>query len=63
MNEPAGQVLLYFLVPLWLVAGVADWFCHCASHIESTTGVKESLLHLLMFAEVGIAPWVRHRIG
>jgi hypothetical protein len=55
MTEPAGQVLLYFLVPLWLVAGAADWLCHRASHIESTTGVKESLIHLLMFMEVGIA--------
>jgi hypothetical protein len=55
MSEPTGQVLLYFLVPLWLAAGAADWFCHRASHIETTTGVKESLIHLLMFAEVGIA--------
>jgi hypothetical protein len=55
MTEPAGQVLLYFVVPLWLCAGVADWFCHRAAHIESTTGVKESLIHLLMFAEVGLA--------
>ena len=55
MTEPAGEVLLYFLVPLWLAAGVADWFCHRASHIETTTGVKESLIHLLMFGEVGIA--------
>lgn len=55
MTEPAGQILLYFLMPLWLAAGIADWFCHRASHIETTTGVKESLIHLLMFAEVGIA--------
>jgi hypothetical protein len=26
----------------------------CASHIETTTGAKESLIHLLMFAEIGL---------
>jgi hypothetical protein len=44
---------MYFILPLWLVAGFADWLCHRASHIETTSGAKESLLHLLMFAEVG----------
>jgi hypothetical protein len=48
------QFLLYYVVPLWLSAGVADWFCHRATHIERTTGPKESLLHLLMLAEVSI---------
>ncbi|WP_318012593.1 MULTISPECIES: hypothetical protein [unclassified Mesorhizobium] len=47
-------ILMYFLLPVWLAAGFADWLCHRASHIESTTGAKESLIHLLMFAEVGI---------
>jgi hypothetical protein len=42
-------------MPLWLVAGFADWLCHRRTHIEATTGVKESVIHLLMFAEVGIA--------
>ena len=44
---------MYFVLPIWLLAGFADWLCHRASHIESTTGAKESLIHLLMFAEVG----------
>jgi hypothetical protein len=55
MTSPTDIVLLYFILPLWLVAGFADWLCHRATHIESTTGPKESLLHLLMFLEVGIA--------
>ena len=46
--------LLYFIVPLWTAAGVADWLCHRASRIEETTGAKESLLHLLMLVEVGV---------
>jgi hypothetical protein len=48
------QFLLYYIVPLWLSAGVSDWICHRATHIEKTTGAKESLLHLLMLAEVSI---------
>lgn len=54
-ETPAGLILMYFVLPLWLAAGFADWLCHRASHLESTTGPKESLLHLLMFGEVGIA--------
>jgi hypothetical protein len=47
--------LLYVVMPLWLAAGVADWFCHRASRIAATSGAKESLIHLLMLAEAGIA--------
>lgn len=44
---------MYFVLPLWLAAGFADWLCHRASHIATTGGAKESAIHLLMFAEVG----------
>ncbi|MCA0002444.1 MULTISPECIES: diguanylate cyclase [unclassified Mesorhizobium] len=54
LSDPTVLILMYFLLPVWLAAGFADWICHRASHIESTTGAKESLIHLLMFAEVGI---------
>lgn len=53
-SDPTELILLYFILPLWLIAGVADWFCHRAAHIERTTGAKESLIHLLMFVEVGL---------
>lgn len=46
--------LLYVVLPLWLVVGIADWLCHRATHIETTGGAKESLIHLLMLAEVGV---------
>jgi hypothetical protein len=42
-------------MPIWLLAGLGDWFCHRASGIERTTGAKESIIHLLMFAEAGTA--------
>jgi hypothetical protein len=53
-DDPTLLILLYFILPIWLLAGCADWLCHRASHIETTTGAKESLLHLLMFAEIGL---------
>jgi len=52
--EVVELVLLYFILPLWLAAGFADYLCHRASRIEVTSGYKESLIHLLMFSEVAI---------
>jgi hypothetical protein len=51
----AGRnVLMYFIVPVWIAAGAADWACHCASDIEHTAGPEETLLHLLLLAEMGL---------
>jgi hypothetical protein len=38
-----------------VLVGAADWICHRASHIEKTSGPKESAIHLLMLIEVGAA--------
>lgn len=55
MNTAAAvYALMYFILPLWLAAGFADYLCHRASHIETTSGPKESALHLLQFAEMAI---------
>ena len=55
MDPSAGQsVLMYFVLPLWLAAGFADYLCHRATSIETTSGYKESLLHLLQFAEMAV---------
>lgn len=48
------KFLLYFIVPVWTVAGVADWACHHRTDIEKTTGTKETLIHLLTLGEVGV---------
>jgi hypothetical protein len=48
------NILMYFVLPLWLAAGFADYLCHRASHIESTSGPAESALHLLQFAEMAV---------
>ena len=52
--SPQLTLVLYVVIPLWLVAGFADWACHRASHIETTSGRTESTLHLLMLAEMGL---------
>jgi hypothetical protein len=42
------------VLPLWLGAGVADWYRHRQTRIEDTAGARESMIHLLMMAEAGI---------
>jgi hypothetical protein len=48
------NLLLYLFLPLWGIAGFADWLCHRATNIESTSGLKESLMHSVMGIQVGI---------
>ncbi|MCG6658461.1 diguanylate cyclase [Halomonas campisalis] len=48
------HALLYLFLPLWGIAGFADWCCHRATRIETTSGLKESLMHSLMGLQVGI---------
>lgn len=54
MNDVTQLILMYFIIPLWFIAGIVDWFCHRSSNIAATAGPKESLIHLLMFLEVGV---------
>jgi hypothetical protein len=53
-SAAAESILLYFVLPLWLLAGFADYLCHRASRIELTSGYRESLLHLLMLTEIAV---------
>ena len=53
-SDPQMLLLLYFVLPVWLIAGFADWLCHRATDIESTTGLKETYIHILMFLEMGL---------
>jgi len=52
--EVVRGILQYFVVPVWIAAGFADWLCHRVTRIEKTSGSKESVLHLVMLAELGI---------
>jgi len=47
------NLILYGILPLWGISGLVDWFCHRASDIEYTSGLKESLLHSLMGIQIG----------
>ena len=47
-------LLLYGLLPLWLLAGVGDWALHRWQRIEYSAGWRESVLHLLMVSELAV---------
>ena len=53
-DEILVAILMYVVLPLWLAAGFADYICHRASHIERTSGWKESMLHLVQFGEMAV---------
>ncbi|MDX1920815.1 MAG: hypothetical protein SFU25_08805 [Candidatus Caenarcaniphilales bacterium] len=40
--------ILYFILPFWVLVGTVDYLCHRISKIETTSGIKESFIHLLM---------------
>lgn len=48
------QLLLWGALPAWLLAGAADWACHRRTRIESTSGPRESLLHLLLYLQIAL---------
>jgi hypothetical protein len=48
------RYLLYFFMPLWFVPGLADWYWHKKTKIETTSGTFESLTHAVMMSAVGI---------
>lgn len=54
LDEVITASILYFFLPLWLLAGFGDWLCHRAARISENAGLKESVLHLLMLAELGL---------
>lgn len=54
---PEYGILLSLVLPLWIAAGLLDWWCHRKSFIEKTTGLRESAFHLAMFAQIATG-WV-----
>ncbi len=48
------NMILYGLLPLWGITGFIDWCCHRATKIETTSGLRESLMHTAMGIQVGI---------
>jgi hypothetical protein len=42
------------VLPIWVGAGLADWWCHRRTDIEHTAGATESAIHAAMMAESGL---------
>jgi hypothetical protein len=55
MEHPAELILMVAVIPLWIGAGLADWWCHRRTHIEQTSGLPENIFHWFLLAEGGVA--------
>jgi hypothetical protein len=47
-------LILYVILPVWVIAGAWDWWCHKKTKIEQTSGLKESIIHSIMGVQVGL---------
>lgn len=45
--------ILYFLFPFWILLGFVDYLCHRRTHIETTSGLTESLIHWILLSLIG----------
>ena len=45
------RLTAYCIVPMWIGAGFVDYICRRRTKIETTSGLKESLMHSLMMLE------------
>jgi hypothetical protein len=54
LTDVARNLLLGFVLPLWLAAGLSDWLCHRRARIERNAGRAESAIHLLMLGEAAV---------
>ena len=42
------------IFPLWLASGLADYACHARTDLAHTSGTRESTMHLLQTAQIGV---------
>src|SRR3954451_18848113 len=54
IEQASRRFLLYFVMPLWMGAGLADWWRHRRTSIETTAGTHESVIHAVQMTEGGI---------
>ncbi|MEU4211834.1 diguanylate cyclase [Streptomyces sp. NPDC026206] len=54
VEDATTRYLMYGVLPGWFLPGIADWAMHRRTRIEETSGLKESVIHSLMMAEVGV---------
>jgi hypothetical protein len=55
IEDAAELLLMVAVIPLWILAGLADWWCHRRTAIEHTSGLPENAFHWLLLAEGGVA--------
>jgi hypothetical protein len=54
LDDATRRALQWFVMPIWLGAGLADWWCHRRTDIEHTAGAEESAIHAAMMLEGGL---------
>jgi hypothetical protein len=54
VEDASRRFLLYGVLPLWVVPGLADWWMHRRTGIEHTSGTRESVVHAVMMTEAGV---------
>lgn len=54
LEQGTLNLILFGLLPLWMVSGFVDYLCHKRTRIELTSGVTESVLHIVMGFQVGV---------
>jgi hypothetical protein len=54
MREVIPLFMLYVLLPVWVIAGIADYLLHRRTSIETTSGWHETQLHILQALQIGI---------
>jgi hypothetical protein len=52
--EAATILLMFVVLPVWILAGLADYFCHRATRIETNAGTPESVMHLLQLGLIAL---------
>src|SRR5437763_4735356 len=54
IDDATRRALQGFVLPIWMGAGLADWWCHRRTDIEHTAGATESAIHAAMMMEGGL---------
>ncbi|MGD0475430.1 MAG: hypothetical protein ABSB70_19755 [Candidatus Velthaea sp.] len=54
VHRALQNVLLFGILPRWIVPGFLDYVLHRKSSIETTSGTHESLIHALQMTSIGI---------
>jgi hypothetical protein len=54
VHRASQNVLLYGVLPLWIVPGFLDYVFHRKSSIETTSGTHESMIHAMQMSSIGI---------